>query len=232
MIGDKTPNGDNNILLPDVIQGEKVSFGEATLVALAVLNSETQFEVAALVGGGALKAADLEATMPLDVERAKRGIRSISILETAARKDKATSDYVEWLNQNNSEVRTIPIVPLRMILVDRKVAVLQADPADVKQGTVIYREPGAVNAFVALFYILWAQASVWGQRFSASDNGISNDEKTILELLAIGCRYAEVASRLGLDESTVRRKAKALAKQLGAETPFETAYKATKKGWL
>jgi len=216
----------------EAIQVQRVESGDQLAVTLSALNAETQFEVANVIPGNKHGASVFATARELDSDMFVRGVRSRSIFDASVRRDRATEEYVRWLNEHNSEVRTLQIVPLRIIISDRATAILPTDIACPQKGITVYREPSAVNAFVFLFDTLWAQASVWGERFSDHGREISDRDKTILELLAIGERYDSVAQRLSLNERTVRRSYESVAKELNAATPFEAAYKAVKRGWL
>jgi len=213
--------------LPESVPFEK----KRILAAFRDVQNETKNEIHTLVPGGAQSAYDLAETRVLNEEKFRRGVCSRSIWETRIRRDAVTREHVQWLNDMGSEVRTIPTVPVRMIISDRKTAIVQTEPEDFTGGITIYRAPSAVQVFQTLFDTLWAQAAVWGERFSLPEK-LNDSDKSMLELLAVGCRYAEVAHRMGIDESTVRRRLKVLMKQLDAATPFEAAYQAVKKGWL
>lgn len=182
--------------------------------------------------GSPIDFRNMDAIRQMDSQMLERSIISRSIWETGVRKDRIAFEHVRWLNERGAEVRTVPQLPCRMIISDRRTAILQSDPDDVRAGISIYHELGAVEAFQALFDSIWSQAVVWGNRIATARHELSDSDLAMLELLAVGNRYAVIAKSLDVDESTIRRRLKVLMVELDARTPFEAAYRAIKKGWL
>ncbi|MFJ8212150.1 hypothetical protein [Streptomyces sp. NPDC096033] len=63
-------------------------------------------EFTAILPGGALSEASLEASRPLDRRALGRGIEMRSVYQDSARNDPATLAYTRWLTEKGSQVRT------------------------------------------------------------------------------------------------------------------------------
>jgi len=162
----------------------------------------------------------------------ERGIRSRTIYLSSVRNDANTLKYVEWLNSYGAEVRTTPILPIRMIISDGATAVLPIDPGDTKYGISVYRNPAIVLSLLDLFEKAWSGASPLGMISAKNDQFITEEERAILELLAVGIGDVEIAQKMGISDRTVRRILERIMRSLNVKSRFEVCYRATKNGWL
>jgi len=210
---------------------ETVVGADAINEKLSALNAMTESEVATLAPGGAYTTEQIKAAKAIDSEMLARGIKTRTIFLSSVRNDKPTLDYVRWLNERGAEVRTVPKLPIRMIISDWKTAVLPLDLADASQGIIIYRNPTIIHALQELFEMTWASAMPFGMKHY-KDGPLSDEERIVLEFLAIGRDDEEIAQRLGVVDRTARSKIKKLVERLGAKTHFEAGYRAVKNGWL
>jgi len=199
---------------------------------LRTLSNETVHEVASFAPGGALTAEQIKHTQSRNKEMYARGIRSRTIYLTSVRNDKSTLDHVRWLNERGSEVRTVPALPLRMIISDKKTAVVPLRLADGMLGAVIHRSEGVVAGLQALFEMTWSTASPLGLTVATATDPITITERALLEQLALGRTDKEVIKVMGLSERTVARMVAALMARLNAATRFEAAYNAVKRNWI
>jgi DNA-binding CsgD family transcriptional regulator len=140
--------------------------------------------------------------------------------------------YVQWLNERSSEVRTTLSLPVRMIISDRKTAILPSNPLQEAEGIVIHRDPSVVVALQAMFEMVWVSASPLGSTFPSSGDYITPDERVALDLLALGHSSQDVADRMQISLRTAKRRIEVVKSKLDSDTLFQTAYKAVKTGWL
>jgi len=146
--------------------------------------------------------------------------------------DKPTLSHVQWLNDRGSEVRTMRTLPLRMIIADKKVAVLPLNLADGMDGLLIYRAASVVTGLQALFELTWNAATPLGLTMPKNGVALTADQRALLEQLALGRTYPELSQATGKSVRTIGRKVSTLMKLLDAETLFEAAYKAVKRNWI
>ncbi|MFK0238890.1 helix-turn-helix transcriptional regulator [Streptomyces vinaceus] len=183
--------------------------------------------------GGALSGASLEASRRLDRRALACGIEMRSVYQDSARNDPTTLAYARWLTEQGGQVRTSPLLPPRLLIFDRAVAVVPIDPDLSRLGALCTSAPGIVASLTSLFEQTWDSAIPLGaDRPRPSDTRPTATELELLKLLASGMTDEAAAKRLGVSLRTVRRQMSALMERLHATSRFEAGLKAAQHGWL
>lgn len=161
------------------------------------------------------------APQPLLSEAAERGVRIRVLLE----QDGANAGRT----LAGADVRRVRRVPTRMLIADRRVA-LVLPPAEAAASA-----PGVAVAHAALlgvltehFELLWEMTARPGVMAEPPRRG----DGEILTLLAGGLTDDAVAARVGSSARTVRRRVAALMREAGASTRFQAGVEAVRRGWL
>ena len=214
-------------------QVERLEGLDAVQTRLEELTTRVESEVTTVVPGGPQPPEVLDAARPLDSDLAQRGLMLRSLYQVSMRNNRANLAYAEWLIGIGVQVRTAPLVPPRMILFDRSVALVPLDPTTSSRGAVIIRQPGVLALLIALFEQNWDLATPL-QESHARDNstGLTDEEHELLRILARGLTDEAAAKRLGVSLRTVRRRMESLMTRLGANSRFEAGMRATERGWL
>ncbi|MFE2284564.1 LuxR C-terminal-related transcriptional regulator [Streptomyces sp. NPDC059443] len=190
-------------------------------------------ECVAILPGGAMSEASMEASRPLDQRVLSRGIEMRSIYQDSTRNDPKTLAYARWLTEEGGQVRTSPLLPPRLLIFDRSVAVVPIDPANSRLGALCTRAPGIVASLLTLFEQTWDSAVPLGaDRPRPTDSTPTAGELELLKLLASGMTDEAAGKRLGVSLRTVRRQMSALMERLHATSRFEAGLKAAQQGWL
>ncbi|WUG26029.1 helix-turn-helix transcriptional regulator [Streptomyces sp. NBC_00464] len=197
---------------------------------LEILAKELTGECLAVMPGGAQSQESLDASRPLDEDAMRRGVTLLTLYQESVRNDPASLDYARWMSEAGGQVRTAPILPPRLLIFDRRVAVVPIDPAHTRRGALCTREPAIVATLCALFFQAWETAIPLGA--AGSSDRISPTEKELLKLLAGGLTDEAAAKRLGVSLRTVRRQMSSLMERLHASSRFEAGLKAAQSGWL
>lgn len=205
---------------------------DAVRERLESLTTSTRFELVAFQTGGAQSEAARQASKPLDQVLLGRGVAMRTVLLDSARNDTSTVAYAKWLTEQGGQVRTVPTLPLRMIVVDRKTAVVPIDPEVSRTGAVVLHGGGAVAAMLALFEQTWSAATPLGTAPQRDDDGITAHERTVLHLMATGVGDETIARRLALSDRTVRRTIADLMDRLNSQSRFQLGVHASQRGWL
>jgi len=205
---------------------------DAVRERLEQLARETRREVLTFEPGGAQSAANLEASKPLDEQLLDRGVTIRTVYLDSVRNDPDTAHYARWLTDLGGRVRTVPTLPLRMIIVDATAALVPLQPDHSGAGVAVLRGPGAVAAMCALFEQVWSVATPFGVPQPRDEQGLTAQEGTLLRLLSQGDTDDVVARKLGVSVRTVRRIASELMGQLGARSRFQAGARAAERGWL
>ncbi|MGW8696190.1 LuxR C-terminal-related transcriptional regulator [Streptomyces eurythermus] len=201
---------------------------------LECLAKDLREECRAIEPGGAQSQASLDASRPLDEQALARGVQLLTVYQDSARNDPATFAYARWLSEQGGQVRTSPVLPPRMLIFDRRTAVVPIDPANTRLGALCTSAPGIVASLLALFEQTWESAVPLGadRRRPAGEEEVTPAERELLKLLASGMTDEAAGKRLGVSLRTVRRQMAALMERLHASSRFEAGLKAAQRGWL
>lgn len=161
-----------------------------------------------------------------------RGVRVRTVLADSARYDLPTREYATWLVEYGGEVRTVPALPLPMLIVDWEMAVVPdtADGGDVS--AVVLSIGPVLEALRALFRTTWKVATPVGSVRRRDENGLSAQAKQVLRLLGEGRTDEAISRRLGVSVRTARRVACDLLARLGARSRFQAGALAMARGWI
>lgn len=172
------------------------------------------------------------AARPLDQVALERGIRIRSVRQEIFRNDPPTLAYVRWFTSIGGEIRAVPTLPMRLVIIDHQCALVPLDPVDSTRGALELRSPGAVAAMRALFEQFWSVATPWDEAPKRDQHGLSRREQELLKLLAAGHTDEVVSRKLGLSLRTVRRMTSDLMDRLGAQSRFQAGANAAQRHWI
>ncbi|MEU5956299.1 LuxR C-terminal-related transcriptional regulator [Streptomyces sp. NPDC047525] len=211
---------------------ERLSGIDAIRLRIESLASRCESEVIAFVPGGAQSPANMEASRPLDESTLLRGVQMRTVYLESIGNDPATKEYARWLADSGAQIRFAAVLPPRMVIYDRKVAIVPDDPDATHRGALVTRSKGVVSALCELFEQVWATARPLGADSQPGYDGLTLQEQAVLRLLAQGNTDDQIARRLGTSVRTTRRITAALANRLGARSRFQTGALAVVRGWL
>ena len=222
---DSRPQGERNMI-------EEITGLDDVRSRLSSLSANARTEVLSFIPGSVQHPDTLEASKPLDAAALARGVRMCTIYLDSVRNDPASVAYAEWLSGIGGQVRTVPTLPQRMIIVDRTVALIPINPKDSSVGAALLSGAGAVSAMCALFDQVWKDATPLGLPHPLDDQGLDRQEREVLRMLANGDTDEHIARRLGVSTRTVGRVASELMRRLGTRSRFQMGVRATELGWL
>lgn len=222
----------------DIVRGgnapraERLVGIEAIRTRIAELTGRLSKEVMTFAPGGAQRAEDLEEARSVDRPMLERGVRMRTLWLDSIRNDGPTLQYAQWLHSLRGQVRTVPSLPVRMIIVDRECALLPGSTDDATASAVVLHGQGTLAALCALFEAFWETGTVLGAPQPRNDQGLMPQEREFLSLLGEGLTDQAIAVRLGISHRTARRIAAVLMEKLGARSRFQAGLKAAAQGWL
>lgn len=186
------------------------------------------------IPGRPLSPETLEAARPFDQEVSQRGVPGRSLYQNSVLADRRNMDYARWLSSLGIEIRSTPVVPIRMIIVDRSVAAVLHRQPQLPLEMFVIREPAILIPLIELFEMSWAAAKpIDGpDPRHSEEKEPTQQELALLRLLASGSTDEAAAKKLGVSVRTVRRIMAELMDQLEASSRFEAGHKATQRGWL
>ncbi|WP_435769009.1 LuxR family transcriptional regulator [Nocardioides sp. SYSU DS0651] len=158
-----------------------------------------------------------------DLDALARGVAMRTLYQHSARRHPATHKYVADVTEQGAEVRTLDEFFNRMIVVDRRVAVIPA--ADDLSTAVVVREPALVAYLVDVFERAFAR----GRAFTSSEKSIvkaiaTEQRAMTIRMLIEGHSDAVSAKRLGVSPRTYAGYVADLKEEYDAETRFQLGY--------
>ncbi|GAB3900204.1 hypothetical protein GCM10029964_087220 [Kibdelosporangium lantanae] len=124
-------------------------------------------------------------------------------------------------------------VPMKLAIADDRLAIIPlmrpGDPT-LTASYLIHPSP-LLDALIALFESVWTR-SVPVRLGLAESGELSADEAKLLMLLASGATDKAAGRALGWSERTVQRHVTKLMARVGAQTRFQIAMEATRRGWI
>jgi hypothetical protein len=70
------------------------------------------------------------------------------------------TEYWRWIHQYAAEIRVVPTLPMRLIIVDSEAVVMALDPDDHARGIVVHHSRSAVLLATELFESYWARGEL------------------------------------------------------------------------
>ena len=199
-------------------------------------------EVLVMYPRSALTAKQVNRVIEMDTQALARGV-SIRQIHAAASSDRrhAGRHRVEAAAAG-AEVREAANVPLQMVVVDRQLAIV-ASAGDLLRSAVSVRNDAIIGCLELAFEVLWQSATpvvraarrpagVAAAKSDGEDQLLSEDDLTLLRLLAVGMKDDVAARRLGISVRTLRRQVASLMELLNTESRFQLGAHAASRGWL
>ncbi|MFC4334110.1 helix-turn-helix transcriptional regulator [Salininema proteolyticum] len=181
---------------------------------------------------GRMNAEALEAAKAVTEDLRDRGVRYRDIYLDSVRNHEETYEYVQWMQSKGVEVRTLPSLPLRMVVFDGKAAIIPLSNDLCTAGGLLLRNEVVIEALIALFSEKWKEAAPLTRTRPRRKEGLSAQERHALRLWALGLTDEAVARRMEVSFRTVRRIHANLTERLGAISRFHLGALALSKGWI
>ncbi|MFC5493646.1 LuxR family transcriptional regulator [Nocardioides caricicola] len=161
----------------------------------------------------------------LDVERTmlERGVRILTLYQHSARRSTATREYVAALTPLGGETRTQDEFFNRMIVVDRRTAVIPS--AAGTETALAIHEPTIVGYLVDVFMRSWERARPFTSQEASVVKGIAEEQRAMtMRMLIEGHSDPVSAKRLGVSPRTYAGYVADLKDDFEAETRFQLGY--------
>ncbi|MGH2747193.1 MAG: helix-turn-helix domain-containing protein [Actinomycetota bacterium] len=189
-----------------------------------------------------IEAEMADPTTPVDnhIELAalNQGIVYRAIYDTAALEVPGRARSAQILMEAGEQARTMSGLPMKMSIVDRRIALLPLNihAPDQEMESALIQPSALLDALVTLFEALWERALPLALHADASheagEDDLSPRDQNILSLVSGGLSDESVARQLGVGVRTVQRRMNLLMERLNARSRFQAALLAAKKGWI
>lgn len=199
---------------------------------LEELGAQAHSETLSFAPGGKQTPENRAASRPITRTLLDRGVKVKTIYLSSIRNDPGSVEHANWLAEHGGETRTTSVLPMRMQIVDREVAMVPVDPEGLTLGVAVIRERGAVAGLCALFDQVWEQSEVLGAAPVTPAGEITPQQRELLRLLSAGLTDEAAARRLGVSLRTERRMITDLMEQFDAQSRFQLGQRVTERNLL
>ncbi|MGX4738484.1 LuxR C-terminal-related transcriptional regulator [Kitasatospora griseola] len=186
------------------------------------LESEMHEETLAAQPGGARPVGQMQQALKRSLAFLARGIGIRTLYQPGALADPPTVDYAATLASGGERIRVLDEPFRRMLIFDRRIAIITASP-DNNQAAFV-EDPAVLATLIDLFERDWARATRIDWHTLAGRPRGTGVPKEVGALLAQGLTQRAIASRLGLSERTVAAHIARLRELYDAETLFQLGW--------
>jgi len=191
-----------------------------TRARLAELVHTIRYEHLSMHPEPAFSGSVVKAAAPLDHELIARRVAVLTLGVPPSVED-ATAAHSAELTRHGIEYRELPALPTKMIIFDRRTAIIPLDPAEPTRGAVELFAPDVVGDLATWFMSGWAQAVAPGSPATPTTVHLTGRERRIVALLAAGHTDASAAEQLGLSQRTVAYVVRGLMDRLHVQNRFQ-----------
>jgi hypothetical protein len=190
---------------------------------IAALVSECEEEMLTAQPQAGRDSGKLALAVLRDTALLERGAKIRTLYQHSARRSTVTREYVAAVTERGAEVRTLDEFFNRMIVIDRRVAVIPS-PNDLKVAIAV-REPSVVAYLVDVFERSWERARPFTSREASVMKDIAAEQRAMtLRMLIEGHSDPVSAKRLGVSPRTYAGYVADLKEEFEAETRFQLGY--------
>jgi DNA-binding CsgD family transcriptional regulator len=166
----------------------------------------------------AFDAASARAAAPLGRQMVERGVHVRVLGLPPADRDLHVDNAL--LGQPFYGYREAPELPLKLLVIDRRVALFPADPADLERGYLEISQPAVVRALVLLFEQHWASATD-PREHSMPEVALSDRERELITLLALGHTDVSAAAQMRVSARLITKIMRDVMDRLGVDNRFQ-----------
>jgi DNA-binding CsgD family transcriptional regulator len=134
--------------------------------------------------------------------------------------------------EKGEQARIFPTLPIKMLVVDRRVALIPLNVEDQGGPTLLVRAPALLDALYELFEMTWARATpIAFSRTGAMETGkpdtqVSETAAQMIPLLAAGLNDKAIVYEAGISIATLNRRIAELMGRFGTRTRFQLGWRA------
>lgn len=203
--------------------------GEAISPYLTTIIGEAEEELLTAQPQTGRDAASIASAALRDIQALERGVAMRTLYQHSARRHAITHKYVAQVTERGAEVRTLDEFFNRMIVVDRRVAVIPA-PDDLTTAVAV-REPSVVAYLVDVFDRAFARGRPFTNTETSLMREVAAEQRAMtIRMLIEGHADAVSAKRLGVSPRTYAGYVAELKEEYDAETRFQLGYTMGKLG--
>jgi len=179
-----------------------------------------------------------------DDDRAlQRGVRYRLVIEAGSFERPGYFDVVRATADAGGDCRVRESVPLRLLVVDREIALLPllGDRDDHGSGALLVHPSGLLDALLALFELTWAGSTPFlpatgeeaaGRAAEPAQRALDEVDRHMLSLLLHGLTDQAIGGQLGMSQRTVQRRVRQLMERAEVSSRFQLGHAVARRQWL
>lgn len=172
-----------------------------------------------------------------DIELLERGVTRKTLRRSRDRDHPPTLHLARELAPYGAEHRTLPILPLRVMIFDRTSALISRPDYDQDFTAIVVHSKDLVVSLAAVFDCIWDAATPMPVEMTEPQNvadagGLNSVQSAVLDGMALGLTDEAIASRVGVSVRTCRRHIASIFELLGADSRFQAGALAATRGLL
>lgn len=203
--------------------------GEAIDPAIASLVADAQSELLTAQPQAGRSVPALRAATQRDLDALERGVKMRTLYQHSARRHRTTHDYVAVVSGRGAEVRTLDEFFNRLIVIDRRVAIIPG--ASGTATAVIVREPNVVAYLVDVFDRTWERARPFDHGDQSLTRAVAAEQRAMtIRMLVAGHADPASAKRLGVSPRTYASYVADLKQEFDVETRFQLGWEMGRRG--
>jgi DNA-binding CsgD family transcriptional regulator len=165
----------------------------------------------------------------------RRGVRCRGIYESSLLEVPGRLRYLRRLASLGEQARVAPRLPMRMVICDRRLAMLPLAPPTATgsaggESVALVNPSSLLDALIELFEDYWQRSHPMWSRRGGGAQGLSPAEHEMLQLLGTGLKDEAIARQLGVSMRTARRRISALLTRLDSSSRFQAGAEAARRG--
>lgn len=159
-----------------------------------------------------------------------RGIRYRSVIDSELMELPGYAEGIRFDVKAGEEVRMIPGLPLKLALVDRRLALIPLNLLQEDSPSLLVRSSALLDALYELFETLWQRAAPISfarsgeARIDRAESDFSGEVTELVSLLAGGLNDKTIAYDLNISKRTLERRVAKLMATLDARTRFQVGW--------
>jgi len=170
---------------------------------------------------------------PATLAMLDRGIEVQSIYERSALLVPGRFEMLRGLAGAGEQARTLPTVPVEMVIYDSAHAMVRLDDDDVPTAALFVHHSALLSGLICLFDLLWERSvPVPPEPDVPVEERSPETDDVLLSLLAAGFKDESIARHLHISPSTVTRRMARLMELTGTSTRFQLGMQAVRRGWI
>lgn len=192
---------------------------------------DAEHELLTAQPAGARSAAVLDTAIERDIAALKRGVTMRTLYQHSARRSVVTRKYVARVAEYGAQVRTLDEFFNRLIVVDRRLAVVPGSEGDAH--AIAIHDADLVAYLADIFERYWERAHEYADREEPTERAVADDVYNMTaRMLVEGHSDNASAKRMGVSTRTYAGYVAALKDEYGVDTRFQLGHMMGRLGGL